>query len=243
MSPALVLVHGGRHDARCWAPTVEALRARRPDVPVLAGDLPGRGASCVPLPEVCLQMCVDAVVDSVRAAGHERIVLVGHSMAGLVVPPAAAVLGAGVVERIVLLAANVPRVGESVLDGLAPPLRAAAWWSTRPSVRDRSTVMAPALARAVFCNGMTPAQKRLVVDGLVPEASWLVRERVTVGPPPDVPVTWVLTLRDRAVRPRVQRRTIATLATLDQVVKIDACHDVMISHPDHLADVLLAQSG
>jgi pimeloyl-ACP methyl ester carboxylesterase len=185
---------------------------------------------------------VDAVVDAVRAAGHERVVLVGHSMAGLVVPPAAAALGAGVVERIVLIAANVPRVGESVLDGLAPPLRAVARWSTRPSVRDRSTVMRPALARAVFCNGMTAAQQRLVLDGLVPEASWLVRERVTVGPPPDVPVTWVLTRRDRALRPTVQRRTIATLDTIDQVVEIDACHDVMISHPDRLAEVLLAQS-
>lgn len=82
---ALVLVHGGGHDARCWEPLIAAI-ARTADVRTLAVDLPGRGTPPGPLRGLTIGACVDAVLDQVRQAELSRLVLVGHSMAGMIVP-------------------------------------------------------------------------------------------------------------------------------------------------------------
>ena len=44
-SPALVLVHGGEHSADCWDLTVDELRRLAAELPVLAVDMPGHGAT------------------------------------------------------------------------------------------------------------------------------------------------------------------------------------------------------
>jgi pimeloyl-ACP methyl ester carboxylesterase len=70
-----------------------------------------------------------------------------------------------------------------------------------------------------------------------------VREPIPAPRNPAPPVTWILTTRDGAVSPALQRRSIAALGTVDEVVEVDAPHDVMVSDPDELADILLARLG
>ncbi len=235
---ALVLVHGGGHDSRCWEPTVTAIQ-RRSDVSVVTVDLPGRGSRPGPLRGLTIAACVDAVVDQVRDAELGRVVMVGHSMAGMIVPGVAAVLGRDKVERCVLIAANVVADGGSVLDTLPLPMRLSGGLAAR---WPRPYRMPRVVARRMFCNGMSPEDTRFVTERLVPEAGWLAREKIrrpaTDHPPP---ITWVLTKRDRAVSPGLQRRTIDMLDEVDDVVSIDAPHDVMVSHPEVLAEVLLAR--
>jgi len=62
--------------------------------PVIAVDLPGRGArASVDLATVGIEACVEAVVED--AGGWDDIVLVGHSLAGVVLPGAATALATG----------------------------------------------------------------------------------------------------------------------------------------------------
>ncbi|PRE08850.1 hypothetical protein C6P92_26445, partial [Burkholderia multivorans] len=56
---------------------------------------------------------------------------------------------------------------------------------------------------------------------------------------PAVPMSWVLTKRDRALRPKLQRRFIANLGGVDEVIELDTCHDAMISKPVELAQIIL----
>ncbi len=236
---ALVLVHGGGHDARCWDLLVDAI-ARTSDVRTLAVDLPGRGGRPGPLRGLTVGACVDAVVDQIRRAELRRVVLVGHSMAGMIVPGVADALRPSQVERSVLIAANVAPAGRPILDTLPLPVRAVGHLVAR---WPRPYRLPRPLARALFCNGMSREQTRFVTDRLVPEAGWLVREPVPGPRPGAPPVTWILTTRDRAVSPALQRRTIAALGTVDDVVEMDAPHDVMVSDPGELASVLLARLG
>lgn len=90
---------------------------------------------------------------------------------------------------------------------------------------------------------MSPEQTRFVTDRLVPEAGWLVREPIAGPGPGAPPVTWVLTTRDRAVPPALQRRTIAAMGNVDDVVEMEAPHDVMVSDPAELAGILLDRLG
>ena len=92
MSLPVVLVHGGGHGAWCWTPTLGHMQSE-----VLAVDLPpkevrgGPGRHDQP-PELLTLTVSDfaaSVLDDVDAAGYDRFVLVGHSMAGLTIPEVA----------------------------------------------------------------------------------------------------------------------------------------------------------
>jgi pimeloyl-ACP methyl ester carboxylesterase len=237
--PAIVLVHGACSHSGCWTPTIAALAARAPNVRVLAVDLPGRGRAAVPLAGVTLGRCVDEVVRQIEAAGLGDVVLVGHSLAGAILPGVATRLGSGRVQHLVFLTCAVPPEGGSVVDVLRGPLRAIA----AVAARRRSPTRLPTfVALATFANGMDREQRRVVAESLCPEAGWLIGEAVSrQGFSPTIPRTWILTRRDRGLTPTQQRRSIDNLGGVDECVELDAPHDAMVSHPDELADALLAR--
>src|SRR5690606_3684632 len=113
MSP-VVLVHGAWHGAWCWA----ALQAEldRRGVPTYAVDLPGHGASLLPLGDLYGDAeHVAAVLAAL--AGRGPAILVGHSYAGAVVTEAA-VRAPVPVGHLVYIGAFALDEGESVFDAL-----------------------------------------------------------------------------------------------------------------------------
>ena len=72
------------------------------------------------------------------------------------------------------------------------------------------------------------------------EAARILAENVSRRDMPDeVPRTWILTLRDRALSPKSQRRSIAALGGVQTVIPIDTCHMLMVSEPKRLAEILI----
>src|SRR5271165_5474795 len=106
-----VLVHGGLHGSWCWERVVPLLEG-----PALAIDLPGRAGKMPDkaLRDLTVADFVDSLVADVEAANLERVVLVGHSMAGLSIPGAAIRLGPRV-EQLVFVGAVAPREGTSMI--------------------------------------------------------------------------------------------------------------------------------
>lgn len=233
-SPALVLIHGGQHDSRCWQPTIDAIARLAPQVRTLAVNLPGRQGVPGDLGTLAIADCVEVAVGQIERAGLGDVVLVGHSMAGLTVPGVATKLGADRVRRIICLACSVPPQGKRILDTLLPPIRLAV---------SRARGELPLwLARRMFTNCMTPEQRAFSLSVLIPDATTLAFEPVDRSALPDrIPRTWVLTLRDKSLPPRQQRRFIENLGGVDDVVELDTCHNAMISMPGELAAVLLAR--
>ncbi|WP_255605820.1 hypothetical protein [Mycolicibacterium xanthum] len=61
-------------------------------------------------------------------------------------------------------------------------------------------------------NGMSSSQRRFNLERLVDESTRVISERVSrQGMPADVPRTWILTGRDRALAPKAQRKSIEAL--------------------------------
>ncbi len=233
----LVFVHGGQHTGACWQPTIDAIAQLDPAIKTVAVDLPGRRGEPGDLATLTIDECVDSVVRQIDAAGAGPVTLVGHSMAGLTLPGVAARLGRDRVARMVYIACCVPPQGATVMSTLKPPV---SWFA---NAIGRSTKVSRPLpgpvASWMFANGMTKAQKRIVVSQLVGESATITREPVDRRTMPDVPTTWVLTLRDHSLRPKAQRQFIANLGNVDEVVEIDTCHNVMMSEPERLARVLV----
>ncbi|MCV7241642.1 alpha/beta hydrolase [Mycobacterium mantenii] len=232
--PALVLIHGGKYDSRCWQPTVDAIERSAPQVRVITPNLPGRQRIPGDLRALTVGQCVASIVRQIEAAGVDHVVLVAHSLAGIIVPGVAAELGSCRVRRIVFVACNVPRQGTSVLSNLSPPIRFFARMAT-----DRLPL---SMSRWMFCGGMTPAQHRFAGEVLVPEATTLIREPVDRSRmPSDIRRTWVLTRNDRTVSVRHQRRFIRNLGGVREVIEMHTCHNAMISQSSKLASILTSR--
>ena len=241
MADGMVLIHGAAHTSVCWQPTVAELARSTPDLPVMAVDLPGRGDTPEDLRRVTVGRCVEHVVGRVEVARLDRVVIVAHSMGALTVPGISARLGPSRIAATVLVAGLLPPDGASVLDTLRGPTRWVVARQSRDGLPRRRP--RPAVARWLFCNGMTAPQREFVLAQLCDESSRLDREPVHAASLLDPNRTaWVLPRRDRTVRPRAQRATIDRLG-IDDVAEVDAGHDVMVSHPQRLASVLQHHAG
>lgn len=235
--PDLVLVHGGEHAGDCWDLTVAEIRRQEPALRTLAVSLPGHGDKPGDLRTATINQWVDSIVADIEQAGLGDIAIVGHSMAGVTVPGVVAALGAERVREMILASAFVPPHGKAIVDTLDGPL---AWFARRAAQIGRPMKVPALVASYAFCNGMTREQRRFTMSRLQPESAGIPAETVDrSGLPEEVPRTWILTTRDRALSVRSQRDSIAALGGVQKVIEIAACHEVMISHPEELARVLI----
>lgn len=227
----IILVHGAGHGAWCWDYLTPLLTSA-----AVAVDLPGPGRTPY-IPATGLRDFADTVTS---AATDEEVVLVGHSFAGACLPVAAASLGARV-RHVVFIAAAVPLPGEDVFDAFPRATGRLRRTSTR--LLGRSGVLPPAprrMSRQAFCNDMDKQRTDFVLDHLTPElvVPALERASVTIQDIPEVPATYIRLLRDKVLKPHRQTQLAERLGGRARLIDIDSGHDVMISHPQALADVL-----
>jgi pimeloyl-ACP methyl ester carboxylesterase len=235
--PNLVLVHGGEHSGDCWDLVAAELHRQEPNLRILAVDLPGRGRTPGDLSTATIGEWVDSVVADIEDAGLDDVVIVGHSMAGVTVPNVVAKLGSPRVREMILAAAFVPPQGQAIVDTLGGPLAIFA----RYAAKGRRPMKIPnVVTRYAFCNGMTREQSRMTMSKLCAESPRIPGEPVDrSGMPDDVPRTWILTTQDRALSQKSQHRSMAAIGGVQEIIAIDACHELMFSHPDRLAEILL----
>jgi pimeloyl-ACP methyl ester carboxylesterase len=107
-----VLLHGAMLGRWIWDRVTPLL-----DRPALAVDLPGRGTTPAEITEVALGDAVDSVVADVDGGPFKQVVLVAHSLSGILVPAVTARIGDRVAHT-VFVGAAVPRPGNSYLDVL-----------------------------------------------------------------------------------------------------------------------------
>jgi pimeloyl-ACP methyl ester carboxylesterase len=244
----IVLVHGGAGGAWCWDPLLLHL-----DGEALAVDLPPKSIRGGPnrydaLPELrtlTIGDFADSVLRDVDAAGHERFVLVGHSMGGLTISEIAR-RQPDRVEHLVYVSCMVPPEGGSAIEALPDDLRAMTRQAVEEARRGGDNPIGgldEETARFMFCNDMNEEQTRFVLQRLGTEASVVLAEPVSRAEVPgELPKTFVKLLEDQSLAPDQQDTLIQNLRDCPggdiDVVTIDAGHMVMVSRPKELADVL-----
>ena len=239
-APALVLVHGGGLAADSWELTIDEINRRAPELTVLAVDLPGRRDKPGDLPKLTLADFVGSVVGDIESAGLENIVIVGHSIGGMTLPGVVTKLGAARVREMIFAAAFLPPEGASIVDSLPWLLASIARRFIKGGVPRETPGL---LTRFVYLNGVPSHRRRFMTGKLYPESLRLLAENVSRrGMPDDIPRTWILTLRDRAVAPKLQRKNIAALGGVQTLVEIDTCHCMLVSEPERLAEILVERA-
>lgn len=234
--PALVLVHGGSLAADSWDLTVNEINRQAPELTVLAVDLPGRRSKPGELRTVTIADFVESVVADVENAGLDDIVIVAHSLAGLTIPGVVAKLGASRVREMVMAAAFVPPEGSTIVDS-SPWLFAAL--ARRRAKTGEPNVVPSAMANFGFFNGMSRARRRTMAGKLYAKSTGILVEKVSRQGMPDVPRTWILTLRDRSLSVKLQRKYIEAIGGVQTPIEMDTCHCLMVSEPERLAEILV----
>jgi len=232
-----VLVHGSWHGAWCWYKVATALE--RVGHKVTTINLPSHAVDDVPAGTVTLQDYVNSVT-SVLDASPEPVILVGHSLGGIVISSAAEARP-NKIEKLVYLAAFMLQSGQTLLDvGLADT----------DSLVPTALILRPdqgiadidiSKAKDVFYNtsdniDITLAKTLLQSDPLAPFATPLQLTPQGYG---SVRRFYITTLRDRAVSIASQRRMLAA-QPVERTYVIDSDHSPFLSAPFLLSTHLLS---
>jgi len=233
-----VLVHGAFGGAWCWEPIVGPLEAAGHTVETL--DLPGGGDDQTPVGDVTLDSCADRVC-SVLAEHPEPAVLVGYSMGGVVITQAAGNCPEHVAS-LIFVCAFMPANGQSLLDlahlpeGADDKIQANLVIEGDPPV---ASLSAEATAEAIY-NGCTSEQTAWAVARRSPQpvAPYTAPVSIDDAALAAIPRSYVLTMRDNAMRPALQRRMIRE-HPCRKVIELDADHAPFLSATDELVAALL----
>jgi pimeloyl-ACP methyl ester carboxylesterase len=235
--PPFVLVHGGAQGGWVWRDVARALRAAGHEVyaPTLTGF--GERRHLEPL---SFETFVDDIANVILVEDLRDVVLVGHSMGGVVIPRVAERVPDRI-RRVVWVTAAVTADGETLLEAVP---------------------QSPAIARAVQLGpeGITGYDTELLLDAGIhdgtPEQREFVRARRLPYPNHallepgrlaaflalGLPTAYVVATDDRTIEPDVQERFVARLPGVRRA-EIAAGHQCMNTKAAELSDILVTLAG
>lgn len=226
MAVSYVFVHGASHGAWCWERLLPFLEADPRVASVVAIDLTGHGTrrDAKPLEEIAIADYVDDIVHAIESRDLHDVVLVGHSLAGISIPHAAARLLPRI-ERLVYLATSNPPAGSSIMELMKHPL---------------SPISRGIAADTMFCNDLDPETTAWLLERLGDEPPGPMNEPVAQAElPPDLPTTYILLERDETLPDALQLEQ-AKVAQVDEVIRFDSGHSAFAARPRELAELLLS---
>jgi pimeloyl-ACP methyl ester carboxylesterase len=192
----------------------------------------------MPVDDVTIEVAADSVLADIEAAGLDRVVLVGHSLAGASLPAIAGRLGDRAVHLVFVSCLVVPD-GQSVLGMTPVGQRQAADSRLRAGSGERTELSADH-HRALLANDLDDEQCAYVLDHVGADSMRFFTDTVTWSPHVrGRPKTYVRLLQDRAVPLPEQDEMIRRLGPGVAVHDIDAGHEVMITKPGQLAAIVV----
>jgi pimeloyl-ACP methyl ester carboxylesterase len=229
----VVLIHGAWHGAWCWDRVVPLLEDA--DIPTVAVDLPGHGASAEPLGDLYTHVAfVRDLLDDIAGP----VVLCGHSYGGAVISEAAA--GVESVRHLVYLCAIVPEVGETlgtVMAGTVKPEQGRSELGTAMQVQDDGTMTLNLDASVpVFYADCADDDVAAAREQISAHSAASFGQPLRAAAWHDLPSTYVVCTEDRAINPEFQR---ALAARTTASVEWPTSHSPFFSRPELVADLLI----
>lgn len=223
------LLHGGMHRGWSWNLVAAVLAAHHhtvvaPELPVDDDSAGGHDWA---------KVAIDAI-DQAIGAEDDDVVVVAHSMTGLVLPLVAQRRS---IRRMVFVAGLIPMPGRSLLDILAENPDAVLF--PMPSGDGAGPAgLQWEDVRDAFYHDCPEALGRRAFADLRHQSFTVLTERCPLGAWPTVPASYILTRHDRLVNPEWSRRQARELLKAD-VIEMDGGHSPFFSRPTKLAQLLL----
>ena len=228
-----LLIHGAMRGAWLWDKLMPLLMKGGGNP--IAIDLPGHGDRKADSSWVTMSNYISDVIDFIRKENLKDLVLVGHSMSGIVISKVAEEIPERI-KHLVYLAAVVPKDNEALIDLLTNERR-----ETLQNLHGKvKEVFGPLeQLRPMYFTDQEGEEKEFYMKQLTPQplAPFFEKIHFNQFPKIDTPKTYILGLRDKSLPPELTRKFAERLEVTP--VEIDAGHDMMVSRPDEVAKVLL----
>lgn len=223
------LIHGAQHGSWCWKLLQPELLELGCDS--VAMDLP------VEDPTAGLEAYVSTVVDALAHIDHDNVVIVGHSMAGMVAPIVATNRPA---RAVVYLCGVVPVPGKTMADVLQeepdleqPGVRSNASTLTEDGVR----MVEPDVGRELYYHDAPAELAEWASARLRPTADTAVYDKSPLDEFPPVKTVSIIGTEDRVVNPDWSRRVAQSRLGIS-CIELQTGHAPMLSKPAELAGIL-----
>ena len=231
-----VLVHGAWHGAWCWFKVIPLLEKRGHTV--IAVDLPSHGTDRTPTRDVSLELYAERVC-RVLDACREPVMLVGHSMGGLVISRAAELRPAKI-GKLVYVAAFLLPGGGTILEATSTEANARAMADLVINEDGSAAALKPESIRHLFYADCEDSDVVLARTLLVPQA---LAVSVTPLSTTDenwgrVPRFYIECTHDSAIPIEAQRAMVAQLPC-QRVMTLETSHSPFFSSPGELSTHLL----
>jgi pimeloyl-ACP methyl ester carboxylesterase len=228
-----LLLHGAMRGAWLWDRVVPLLE--KGGAKAIAYDLPGNGKRAVERAGVDMSAYINDVVSFIKKENLNDLILVGHSMSGIVISKAAEEVPERI-RHLVYLAAVVPKDGDALIDLLTKERQE----SLRKLEGKATELFGPLDAlRPNYFTDQEGADKDFYLRQLTPQPLAVFFEKVPLKRfyGLDIPRTYIMGLRDKALPPELTRGFAERLKV--KPIEIDAGHDMMVVKPQEVARTLL----
>jgi len=220
--PTILLLHGAGTGAWVWERVVPILSA-----PALALDVPSRLKGVTP------DLCADQLVRDLddRHVGH--VLLVVHSLAGVLAGPLASRLGPRL-RHMVFVGAVIPRSGGSFVDELPLPNRLIVntlFFFNRSGLKPSASMI-----RRELCKDLSGADAATVVERYEPEWPGLYLTPASSSRVPSR-AAYVKLLNDKTLPIKQQDRAIRQIDS-PRIYELAAGHLPMLGAPEDLAKIV-----
>lgn len=236
----LILLHGGQHGSWCWTALVEALQQEgRSFERIITLDMPGCGTKRgQDVADLTLASIVQALNSELRQLGVRNGLLLGHSIAGVLLPMMA-VEDPTMFGHLIYLATAIPEEGQSIMQLLG---------NSRHGERDNEvgwpldplTTSPEQMAVAMFGADLNDAQLTWLLSEIAQETTppaVAVQPVSRAGYPGLTPSTFILTQRDDILPPAWQQ-SFAQRLEITAVIEIGSPHEAFLTHPNELAEII-----
>lgn len=238
MNPSFVLVHGGNVGGWQWQNTARILRRAGHEVhaPSLSGH--GERSHLTTAAGLSFEVWADDIVSLIEYEDLDDIVLVGHSMGGIIIPMVAARVPKRI-RRVVWTAALVLKDGEPMRPHVERAQRARAAAHPEGAKVDWAEIGRERGGHPG--SGAAAGTPEWVLDRLTPSPDW-IRDTPARGLAAflelGLPTGYVLATRDTSLTPDVCREFASRLPGC-HYLEVDASHNLMASRPEITANALL----
>ncbi len=231
-----VLVHGAWAGEFAWEKVKPLLEKEGNKVITL--DLPAHGNDPTPISKVTMQSYVDAVQNIVDNQ-DAKVILVGHSMGGMVISQVAENIP-NKIEKLVYLSAYLPENGQD-LQSISATDVASLIGPNLVFLPDYSgATIKPEFVEKVFADDCPADIKKLVLDRHKNEPLAPFQGKVNLSDANfgSIPKYYIKTLKDVGVSTATQERMIQASKSVTKVYTLDCGHSPYFAMPKELSAYL-----